>query len=268
MKRKSRHMIFRFLGILLILGAVISCDKNDSSSKKVSETMVARYRASVYKKPGSVKKEDWLATLEKAERVKIINIKNYPGAKEGKERELAEVELADGETGFLEARHLAIGSGVILSDSVSLYKRPSITSGMGRGEEFIKPAIVVFIENEEYNNGDWVEISGGSWKDKTYFRGWIKKDTRTLSTEADLVAAAVRLNQLSTLLKSSSESDQKKARDGLENLIETVSAPVSTRAEEILGLGDKVEGDAELKEESPDSAEENTMTDENVSEIE
>lgn len=225
------------LSLMFFFVASISCDRDESQVRKIDQTFVARYRASVYSKPGSAERGDWVATLEKGEEIKVSELIPPPGKQADEveiENLIAHAELADGKTGYLERKHLAKDSAVILSDDLHLYKRPSITSGIGSGEENIKRGIVAFIDDEDYNNGDWIEISGGSRKEKSYFKGWARKDPGKISTDTALVVSAIRLEQYIEELGSDKENIRNRAIEGLDSLMRTSSPPISEMAREAL----------------------------------
>lgn len=235
MKSKKFH-IYSVILFTLATGQT-SCGGDEATFRGGDENLVARYRTSIYSKPGSVEKGDWVASLEKGEELKVDELVAPAGVDADvidRNKLIAHVKLADGKTGYIERKHLAKSAAVILREDIHLYKRPSITSPSADNEKKIKRGMIVFLEDEEYNNGDWIEISGGSWRDKSNFKGWVRKETDIVSTDAMMVVSAIRLEQCIAELKSNKEEVRNRSIEELKSLADSSGSPISDIARETL----------------------------------
>jgi len=176
-----RHLPFRFSSLLLALALVsgsfllVGCEE--------SETRVARYRRAVYSDTAR-KKEHYVATVNQGERVELVRT-------EGENGEESLIRMAGGKEAWIESKHLMQDAGVLLEEDVTLFVRPSATSGEAASDKHLDQADVVYvIEREENPEGEWLHVEGGGRGD--FFRGWLRADA-PLSFELDVVAVALRL---------------------------------------------------------------------------
>lgn len=236
---------FSLLTAVLFASALFlaSCGENGSKIPEGAETVVARYPVSVYGKKGSRERDDYVATLNKAEEVILLDIETLEGKKK-EEQEYAKVKLSDGKTGYVENRHLAQEAVVITAKSLKIYKRPNITSGTGYGEEHIQPGLVAFIEDTDFENGEWFLISGSSGKGK-YFKGWTTAGegvTRDLKT----VVSAV---QLEKALEGLNKEDNSAAIEDLKSLASSAPSAIAKIAQSKLDEqeGNEVEVETDVE---------------------
>lgn len=233
-----RWLLFFF--IILEMGILSSCDDSRPDLTPLKDqketTLVSRYRASVFSKAGSTGKGDYVALLEKAEKVTLLGEEEMEV--KGKNRMIARVRLTDGKEGYLDRRHLASSALVVLRDDLRLYRRPVVTSGRAKGEEFLTTGVVAFLENEEFQDVNWMEISGGSWNEGTYFRGWIREGDG-VSENTDWVAGAVRFETIRNDLEKKGELNRGDY-DELNDLAGVDESPVAPLAS---GLLQKIECD-------------------------
>lgn len=240
---------------LLIIGVVLmgaACEKPDDKSEakpEINETRVARYAVNVYDTMDTKKREHYVATLNKAEEVKLISLEEHQGEK-GENDEYAKIRLSDGKEGFVESKHIAKKAVVLIQD-LRLYNRPNITSGITTSSKNAKKGMVGFVTDDEYNNGEWMEIKGGSWPD-TYFNGWVKNDG-SVSEDLKLIADAVLLEKTMDAVNKGDGKISTKLMNDLNMLKDNSSSPISDIASEVLT---KNESRGNMDEESEDESRE------------
>ncbi|MBL8019593.1 MAG: lipoprotein LenA [Leptospirales bacterium] len=240
----------RFLiaaGISLLVITFSDC-KQSGKIAQTSETRVARFKMGVFKEIGNPKSGLPLA-LEKGEVVTLEKIESFKPA-QGAPVEYALIKIAGGQTGYVPASYLA-KAAIVLTGSAKLYQRPSITSGIARGADKLKPGVVAFLENEDFSDGEWLEIVGGS-NAANYFKGWVK-GSGSISRDTELVTAAVRLEQALEIYNNPKASDKAKeeARSTLDDIQKNSPDPIRQLAAEALGAHspDKPATPTEEKEE-------------------
>lgn len=221
-----RHSLIAIIILALVFGA---CKKNEGEGPgATSESKVARFAIAIYKKAGSVAKEDYVATLARGEEVTLLKTESFTPAN-GKPEEYAFVELSGGKEGYVLAKHLANDAVVISGDKVKLYKRPNVTSGSAANAQQVIPGKVAFLIGEDFSDGEWLEITGGSYA--TYFSGWVRASDG-VSRDDELVAQAVELEQLiDTIANPKTEENAKnEATARLQEIAADANGPVSKRA--------------------------------------
>ncbi len=217
--------------ILLISAAAFANCKQAGKLAQSNETRVARFRMGVLKVPGNPSTALPLS-LEKGEVVTLQKIESFQPAK-GAPVEYAKIRIAGGEEGYVIASYLAKG-GAVITGEAKLYQRPSITSGLARGSSNIKIGTVVFIENEDYSDGEWIEVAGGS-NAAGFFRGWLKGGS-AVSKDTETVTAAVRFEQNAEIFKNPKSSTKAKdeAAAALKDLASSAPAPISQLAKDMI----------------------------------
>lgn len=224
----------RFLlavGISLLVITFADC-KQSGKIAQTSETRVARFKMGVFKELGNPKSGLPLA-LEKGEVVTLEKIETFKPA-QGAPVEYALIKIAGGQTGYVPASYLA-KAAIVVTGNAKLYQRPSITSGIARGADKLKLGVVAFLENEDFSDGEWLEIVGGA-NAANYFKGWVK-GSGSVSRDTELVTAAVRLEQALEIYNNPKASDKAKAeaKATLEDIQKNSPAPISTLAGEAIG---------------------------------
>lgn len=103
------------------------------------------------------------------------------------------VRLADGKEVFVDSKNLYLDAGIFQSGGMSLYQRPSASSGAVASARNIAPGIVFFVKEREKNaEGEWLSIEGGSRN--TYFAGWlIQKEGLPIDFDLASVSLGLRL---------------------------------------------------------------------------
>ncbi len=236
--------------VLLLLFA--SCDQLGEKIGTGGKSMTARYKAAVYNEPGKTERSNWVATLALGEEVTLVEVTEFKPQK-GEPQEYAHVKLAGGKEGYLPLRYLAYGALLITSDDVDLFKRPVITSGPGRGSQNVTAGAVAFLSSEESADPKWLEVSGGSTSDNTYFNGWIQSGTSGINRNPEVVAGAIQLNDISEQITSGKLKEKQKTRikDQLERLLD-LPYPVGDRARTLL---DSLENPSPESAETPETPE-------------
>ncbi|HMU83552.1 MAG TPA: hypothetical protein PKE49_13110 [Leptospiraceae bacterium] len=216
-----------FLAALTLFTA--ECKQGGKISQS-TETRVTRFRMGVLKTMGDPKSALPLS-LEKGEVVTLDRIESYKPA-QGAAVEYAKIKIAGGQEGYVVASYLA-KSGVVITGDAKLYQRPNITSGLARGNSNLTVGTVAFVENEEFSDGEWVEVSGGA-NSASYFRGWLKGGAG-ISKDTELVTAAVRFEQAAEIYKNPKASSKTKeeATATLKDLASSAPAPINQLAREL-----------------------------------
>jgi len=185
----------------------------------------------VFKEMGNPKSALPLS-LEKGEIVTLQKIENYK-TPTGSQTEYALIKIAGGQEGYVQTSYLA-RAGLVVTGDVKLYQRPSITSGLAPGGGKVKSGTVAFIENEDFSDGEWFEVTGGS-NSKNYFKGWLKGSTG-VSKDTELVTAAVRFEQASEVFANpkSPARAKEEAKATLDDLRKNAAAPINQLASDML----------------------------------
>lgn len=228
-----------YLAAILLL-SVAFCGKKETAPS-VDEGY-ARYPVALYKVPGSVASSDWVVTLDKAEKVRIVEKKQ--AVVNGKPVDFVRVEVAGGKSGYMQAAHVASDAAVVTSASPRLMQRPLATSGKGHNASSVKPGTIVFIENTSNESGEnWFEVKG---QGAQFFQGWIRESECTRSTS--VLEEAVLLDKSLAVLsnKKAPAKEVDEAKDQLRQLSSSSTEAIAMTAKSAMG-----EEKEEKKEEPP-----------------
>lgn len=229
----------RILIALLVLSAA-ACGKKETAPA-VDEGF-ARYGVALYKTPGSVAAADWVVTLDKAEKVRIVEKKQ--AVVNGKPVEFVKVEVAGGKSGYMQAAHVARDVAVVTTVTPRLMQRPLATAGKGHNAGSVKPGSIVFIENTSNESGEnWFEVQG---QGAQFFQGWIRESECSRSTS--VLEEAVILEKSTAVLanRKAAAKDLEEAKEQLRTLASSSSEAIAATAKSALG-----EEPEEKKEENP-----------------
>jgi hypothetical protein len=173
----------------------------------------AKYRVQVNK---DKELKTWLATLEKAEDVSLLEEEKYTNSI-GKTTEISKVKLADDSIGYIEPKHLA-DSPVVFTADTKAFVRPtsgsSIYAVIPKGE-------LGFIIGEK---GLWVQIYVGKINDKFITQQWVEGG---YSNDPNMVLEA---KQFASAVNSLNDKDQEKVAQA-KSVLETLSEGNSIFAE-------------------------------------
>lgn len=239
---------------LILAVFVFSCNKNDSDTSKESESnneiLFSRYPISIYKVAGSVAAGDWVATLSKAERVKIVSRQSLE-TKKGP-ASYVEISAAGNKVGFAAESAFAKEVGVIIVTDPKLFQRPVITSAAGYNSKYAETGIIVFIESQADEQETWYEITGSN--QGQYFKGYILASS--VSLEPHLINEAVLLENAISKLKSKKANSTEEGLQALEELVSSSEPMIANLAQKIITENqNKVESESESKSENlPDAA--------------
>lgn len=223
----------RTIALVLILAALSACGKKTTESSP--EEGYARYGVALYKNPGSVASTDWVVTLDKAEKVRITQRKQ--AVVNGKNVEFALVEVAGGKSGWMQSAHIAQDAAVVTSLTPRLMQRPLVTSGKANGAAAVKPATIVFIENNSSESGEnWFEVQGQTTQ---FFQGWIRESECTRSSSV-LQEAVILDKSLAVLAnKKAAKKDLDDAKEQLRGLTSSSTEAIAKTAKTALGEGEE-----------------------------
>lgn len=228
---KSRVQVPLIAAFLLFV--CVACGKTETQRTLREEQRVARYATSVYEKMGGSKdRGQRVATLAKGEQVALKKLEFF-AAKNGKNEEYALVELHGGKRGYVAIRHLALKAVLIIQDAVRVYKRPTVSSGLQSwGPNHLNLGLVAFVHTEDYNQGDWLDISGH--KDGKLFRGWVQV-ADGIGSQPQLVGVALRLEQTVRTLKNPKVSAEQRQNAVTElKSLSKEKPPIAALAAELL----------------------------------
>lgn len=231
---KSRVLI----AILVISAAV--CGKKETAPP--ADEGFARYGVALYKTPGSVASADWVVTLDKAEKVRIVEKKQ--AVVNGKPVEFVKVEVAGGKSGYMQAAHVARDAAVVTSVTPRLMQRPLATAGKGHNAGAVKPGTIVFIENSSNESGEnWFEVQGQAAQ---FFQGWIRESECSRSTSVLEEAVILEKSMAVVANRKASAKDIADAKEQLQSLASSSNEAIALTAKSALG-----EETEEKKEETP-----------------
>lgn len=225
---------------IAFLVSVAFCGKKENAP--AVDEGYARYGVALYKTPGSVSSADWVVTLDKAEKVRIVEKKQALVG--GKQVDFVRVEVAGGKSGYMQAAHVAKDAAVVTSVAPRLMLRPLGTSGKGHNAAALKPGAIVFIENTSNESGEnWFEVQG---QGAQYFQGWIRESE--CSRSSSVLEEAVLLDKALAVLanKKAAARDVDEAKEQLRELASSSNEAIAKTAKLALG-----EEPAEEKKEEP-----------------
>lgn len=204
--------------LLLLVALAVSCSQGEKQtsqeaapSEKKEEVALderaAMYRASVYK---DKEHNDWLATLNKAEQVVLLEEVSEEVEIKGKKEKLARVRLSDDSEGYIRMRYLADKAVVITDDEVPVFNRNNKTSGQ---HSVLPKGTVAFVVDQKAN---WLKVTVGELSDGTkVYNRWIEKG---YSEDRGLVSDAVRIEDAGKILSGEKDGDTEAAHFILEEL--------------------------------------------------
>ncbi|MBW7858905.1 MAG: lipoprotein LenA [Leptonema sp. (in: Bacteria)] len=237
------------IGLSFAIFAFSCGNKNtEEESESNNEILFSRYPVAIYKVAGSVAAGDWVATLAKAERVKIVSRQTLETEKGP--APYVEVSAAGNKVGFAAESAFAKEVGVIVVTDPKLFQRPVITSPAGYNSKYAETGIVVFIESQADEQETWYEITGSN--QGQYFKGYVLASD--VSFEPHLINEAVLLENAITKLKSKKGNSTKEGLQVLEELTSSSEPMIANLAEKIITEHQNKEGQSESKfEDSPEA---------------
>ncbi|HNV44048.1 MAG TPA: hypothetical protein PKH20_04810 [Exilispira sp.] len=207
----SKLKIILFTCALICLLCFFGCNKKASSPGSESEGTESTYTSEercattnvyVYKEKDKVgKKESYLTTLEKAEKVKLLGVEDvqYQEGDKIVVKRIANIELSDGKKGYLEERYLAL-KPIIFTTESQLFVRPDVTSKV---INTVKKGQMAFIIDTKEDN--WIKIYigkfGGSYINEAWVNGGYSDDPLIIRDAKDYE------NALSILENAAKETD-------------------------------------------------------------
>jgi len=203
------------LSIILVslIVVVTACKKegneNTLPTPEISgEKKHAKYRVTVSKDEGLT---EWLATLDKAEEVELLEVKTAIVKK--KETEIAKVRLIDESTGFVELKHLA-STPVVFLNKTKAYERPS---ALVKVKAEINPGTIGFtVEQKDGWTQVYIgEITKGIWVTNE----WVEDMNYT--TDINFIIDAKKYESALNLLKESKNDEAIKVLEELQDDGET-----------------------------------------------
>ena len=198
------------------------CKKNTTTS--IDSTLAKKYAK--YRVQVSKDKEfkSWLATLEKAEDVSLLDEEKFKD-KNGKTTEISKVKLADDSIGYIDPKHLA-DSPIVFTTDTKAFVRPTtgskIFAVIPRGE-------LGFIIGEK---GLWVQIYVGKIDEKFITQQWVEGG---YSNDPALVLEAKQYGTAIDALNGKDAEKSAQAKSTLETLAEG-SSIIAELAKEKLGI--------------------------------
>jgi lipoprotein LenA len=191
--------------VILSMFIVIGCKKQEEPKKEGPiATKYAKYRVSIKKDKDLTK---WLATLEKAEEVALLDEFDY--TVKNKVAKLAKVKLASDEIGYVESKHLA-DKPIVFTEETSVFVRPTASS---REYHTLPKGTIAFVVGEK---GSWKEIWAGKVNGKWIVNKWVENG---FSSEQGLLRDAIDFERALSLI----EKKEEKAKEILQDLSEQTS---------------------------------------------
>ena len=206
------RFITALMALLIILP--VSCKKGSNTGKDLAVgKKYAKYKVAVNK---DKELKTWLATLEKAEDVSLIEEEKIAD-KSGKAIEISKVKLADDSVGFIESRHLADIPIVFITDTRA-FERPTSGSSV---YAVIPKGELGFIIGEK---GLWVQVYVGELNKKHITKHWVEsgysKEQKLVLEAKEYAAAVAGLN----------DKDQDKVKQA-KSMLETLAGGTSAISE-------------------------------------
>lgn len=231
LQSKSMKAVTIILVSLVLASFAFSCDKKDADtteSESNNEILFARYPVAIYKVAGSVAAGDWVATLAKTERVKVVSRQNVETEKGP--TSYVEVSVAGNKVGFAAESAFAKEVGVIVVTNPKLLQRPVITSAAGYNSKYAETGNVVFIESQADEQETWYEITGSN--QGQYFKGYISASD--VSLEPQLINEAVLLENAISKLNSKKGDSTKEGLQALEELTSSNEPMIANLAQKAI----------------------------------
>lgn len=211
MKRTRLALIAAAITLLLVPGCKDS--KPSAGSTDSLATKYAKFQISIYKDT-TFSRDAWKASLEKGEPVELLSEETVINAQK-KEIKVSKVKLSDGEVGYIASDYLAVKPIVFVDENVKVYNRNNINSG----EYAVIPAGTLgFVTDEK---ADWVQVDVGTVNGKNVYKKWVKGG---ISDSAEIVADAVSLEKIRSILSEKTKGDKEEALTLLRTLAEKSNA--------------------------------------------
>lgn len=233
----------KFLPIFLIVTIFIVGCKKEEVTEKTDEVIVskyAKYRVGVRKEK---ELKNWLATLEKAEKVDLLEETSGKN-KKGKIVPIGRIRLAGDEVGYVELRHLA-DEVIVFTEDTKAYIRP--TKGT-KVVETIPKGKIGFVIREK---GHWVQVWIGEINGKNITKEWVNGG---YSSDKDLVLKATEYERAVVDLESKEQSVVENAKKLLEK-VANGSSIFAMLAKEKLGVSEEPQ-EEEMQEKTEETSEE------------
>jgi hypothetical protein len=201
----------RFIGILIIAGAIISCKEQKPQEPAIEEPITeqkfAKFRIGVSKNTDLKKSFTVLAKAEAVEQLEIL-----PAEDEAKA--VAKIKLSDESIGYVKAKHLA-GQPVVFTEDTKAFDRNNPTS---RVKQTIPKGSIGFIVGESDN---WKRIYVGKIDDTWVTDEWVEGG---YEVNSDLLLEARDLEEARNTLLDEKAKDEAKS-EALEKLEKLKSSP-------------------------------------------
>jgi len=237
MKRSISLLIISSLALLIACGE----KKPETPVDTVIGNKYAKYRVSIRK---AADLKDWLATLEKAEEVELLEEFDQLNAKK-ESITIAKVRLADDQVGFVEARYLA-NDPIVFVEDTRVFNRPASASKV---VVTLPKGTIGFILEEK---DGWTKIYVGKYEGTWVTKHWV--ESTSYSIDAPLVLDA-REYETGLALISSKKYDE--AREKFTDLASSSSFFNTLATEQLTEIDRLQEEEAAAKEAE---AEENKET--------
>jgi len=244
-----KRMFIIVLSLTLI--SFTACKKEPKAGSTISAQKFAKYKISIRK---DKELKDWLATLEKAEEVGLLEEFEHINAK-NKTIVLAKVRLADDQEGYLEAKHLA-NQPVVFTNDTRAFSRP--TPGSKVVSTIPKGSIGFILENKD----TWSQVYVGKIDGKWISKHWVEAAT-SYSTDTSLIIDAREYEKALALIKEAKTDDAKKILTTLSGSTGSFFNELATGTLEELESGDgeiASDGESEGETSSDGEFEETTET--------
>ena len=200
----------------------LACKKDSTTGKESTlAKKYAKYRVQVSR---DKELKTWLATLEKAEDVSLLDEEKYTD-KNGKTLEISKIKLADDSIGYIDPKHLA-DSPVVFTADTKAFIRPTSGSTL---YAVIPKGELGFVIGEK---GLWVQIYVGKINEKSVTQQWIEGG---YSNDPALVLEAKQYGAAIEALNGKDAEKAAQAKLTLETLAEGYSI-IAELAKEKLGI--------------------------------
>lgn len=227
-----KKTIFILLATLLAISS--GCKKDKEAEKDVAiAKKYAKYKKAIYEDKEMKK---WVATLEKAEDVSLLEEEEYKNSK-GQTDKISKIKLADDKIGYVESRHLA-DRPIVFTKETKAFVRP--TSGSRIFATIPKGELGFIIEEK----GLWVQVYVGEVDGKNITKQWVE-DGYTADENTVLEA-----KEYARTLAGLKEDDPEKISEAEENLekLSSSSSVIGELAKEKLK---KLENNSQMNTEEP-----------------
>jgi len=173
-------------------------------------------------------KGKWVTTINLGEKATYLGevVTDTTNAK--KPKEFLKIQLADGTTGWVEGRFMAVDvEAYALKEASKLYKRPDILTASKNSFEKLQ-YVVVLDEQEE-----WVKVKGIEKSIGWYREGWVKKDHLT-NDDIDVTVAVL-------VYRANLKKDGDKKVEALNEILENTDLSSSQFFSDVRAMVDEIE---------------------------